>query len=167
MFRRITGVAPLAFAASLLLAGCSGAPSAPGTSTDAAGSAPAVAETTGGNAAPAAQQPNGFKPAPPILRMVELNTWYRSVLVEREATRNPRDLEALVRPVCEGMEVCRVGVWIDEWTMPHRMPVRAPQLEAQEFAFGRNAKGEESSLWNCTKYPEFEAEDACLPQVLK
>lgn len=166
MFRPIKGVAPLALAASLLLAGCGGTPSASGTSVEAAGSGPAVAETTA-NGSPPAQQSNGFKPAPPILRMVELNSWYRSVLVEREATRNPRELEALVRPVCEGLEVCRVGVWTDKWTMPQRMPVRAPQLEALEFAFGRNAKGEETSLWNCSKYPEFEAEGACLPQVLK
>jgi hypothetical protein len=103
----------------------------------------------------------------PIIRVVELNSWYRAVLVDREATRNPRDLEALAKPLCEGMTVCRVGVWIDEWTMPNGMPVRASQLEAQEYAFGRNPKGEETSLWNCNKYPEFEAEGACLPRVLK
>ena len=102
-----------------------------------------------------------------IIKVVELNSWYRAVLVEREATRNPRDLEALARPLCEGLAVCRVGVWTDQWSSPNAMPIRAPQLEAQEFAFGRNSKGEETSLWNCNKYPEFEAEDLCLPRVLR
>lgn len=102
-----------------------------------------------------------------ILKVVELNSWYRAVLVEREATRNPDDLEALAKPLCEGMEVCRVGIWTDQWSTPQAMPISAPQLEAMEYAFGRNAKGEETSLWNCGKYPEFEDEDLCLPQVLR
>jgi hypothetical protein len=106
------------------------------------------------------------KPADSVIRVVELNSWYRAALVERAATRNPRDLEALVHPICEGLTVCRVGVWTDEWSMPNAMPVSTPQLEAQEYAFGRNAKGEETSLWNCNKYPEFEAEQACLPRLL-
>ena len=75
--------------------------------------------------------------------------------------------EALARPICQGLTVCRVGIWTDQWSMPNAMPVRAPQLEAQEYAFGRNAKGEETSLWNCNKYPEFEAKDACLPRLFK
>jgi hypothetical protein len=106
-------------------------------------------------------------PGPPVIKIVELNSWYRAMLVEREATRNPRDLEALAKPVCEGLTVCRVGVWTDEWSMPNAMPVRAPQLEAQEYAFGRNPQGEETSLWNCNKYPEFNAEAACLPLKLQ
>jgi hypothetical protein len=51
--------------------------------------------------------------------------------------------------------------------MPNAMPVRGQQLEAQDYAFGRNPQGEETSLWNCNKYPEFEAEDACLPRLLR
>lgn len=102
-----------------------------------------------------------------VIKVVELNSWYRAVLVEREATRNPRDLEALAKPLCEGLTVCRVGVWTDQWSTPHAMPIRAPQLEAQEYAFGRNPEGVETSLWNCNKYPEFEAEQLCLPRVLR
>ena len=139
MFRHIAGLFPLSFAAALLVTGSIGATNAQ----------------------------NAAKPQPPIIRIVELNDWYRAMLVEREATRNPRDLEALAKPVCEGMTVCRVGIWTDEWSMPNAMPVRAPQLEAQEYAFGRNPQGEETSLWNCNKYPEFEAEDACLPLLLQ
>jgi predicted small secreted protein len=158
MFLRITGLVPLVFAASLVVAGCNGAPAA-GTSAD-------VAQPSTGDAAPSVEQSATSKPANSIVRVVELNSWYRAVLVERAATRNPHDLEALVRPVCDGLTVCRVGVWTDEWSMPNAMPVRGPQLEAQEYAFGRNAKGEETSLWNCNKYPEFEAEDVCLPRLL-
>jgi len=152
MFPRIIALAPLALAASLLLAGCSGPPNAAGK----------------GEAAPppAAPVQKPVEAGGPILKLVELNFWYRAALVNREATRNPRDLEALARPICEGLNVCRVGVWTDEFSMPNGMPVRAPQLEAQEFAYGRTAKGEESALWNCNRYPEFEAENACLPRVL-
>jgi hypothetical protein len=141
---------PLVFAASLGVAGCYGAP------------------VTGDGAQPPAADPGVEQSATSdsIIRTVELNTWYRAVLVDKAATRNPHDLEALVRPVCEGLTVCRVGVWTDEWSMPNAMPVRGAQLEAQEYAFGRNAKGEETSLWNCNKYPELEAEGACLPRVL-
>jgi len=102
-----------------------------------------------------------------VIKVVELNAWYRAVLVEREATRNPRDLEALAKPLCEGKQVCRVGIWTDQWSVPQAMPIAAPQLEAMEYAFGRNAEGQETSLWNCGRYPEFEAEDLCLPQVLR
>lgn len=102
-----------------------------------------------------------------VIEVVELNDWYRAMLVEREATRNPRDLEALARPVCDGLTVCRVGVWTDRRAMPNAMPVRGQQLEAQDYAFGRNPQGEETSLWNCNRYPEFEAEDACLPRLLR
>ncbi len=143
----------LALAAVLGVAGCSGAPSAAGSNE---GAAPLAAAVTMGTAT-----------SPLIVKVIELNDWYRAVLVEREATRHPRDLEALARPICEGMQVCRVGVWTDERTMPGAMPVRGQQLEAQEYAFGRNPAGEETSLWNCNKYPEFEAEDACLPRLLK
>lgn len=138
MFRHVVGLVRLTFAASLLAAGLGGAASA-----------------------------QDAKPASPIIKMVELNSWYRAVLVDREATRNPRDLEALAKPICEGLTVCRVGIWIDQWSMPNGMPVSARQLEAQEYAFGRNPKGEETSLWNCNKYPEFEPEQACLPLVLQ
>jgi hypothetical protein len=146
MVRLLRGLAPLALAAAMTMAG--------------AGGALAQGSDAANDAATAGQSPL-------IIRVVDLNTWYRAALVEREATRNPKDLEALARPICEGLTVCRVGIWIDQWTMPNAMPVRAPQLEAQEYAFGRNAKGEETSLWNCNKYPEFEAEQACLPRVLK
>jgi len=145
MFRYLKGSAPFALGASLLIAGGSGA----------------LAQGNASNDAAAAQQ------SPLIVKVVDLNTWYRAALVEREATRNPEDLEALARPICQGLTVCRVGIWTDQWSMPNAMPVRAPQLEAQEYAFGRNAKGEETSLWNCNKYPEFEAKDACLPRLLK
>lgn len=138
MFRHVVGLVRVAFAASLVAAGLGGVASA-----------------------------QDAKPASPIIKMVELNSWYRAVLVDREATRNPRDLEALVKPICEGLTVCRVGVWTDQWTMPNGMPVSARQLEAQEYAFGRNPKGEETSLWNCNKYPEFETEQECLPLVLQ
>lgn len=160
MLRHMTGFAPLALAASFLLAGCSGPPAEGSNSNASAKPAPTVAT-------PAPARPNAFKPSPPIIKMAELNDWYRSILVDPEATRDPATLEALVRPICEGMTVCRVGVWTDEWSVPSVMPVRAPQLEAQDFAFGRNAQGEESSLWNCNKYPEFAAQNACLPSVLK
>lgn len=140
MFHHVTtGLVSFAFAASLVI-GCGGA----------------LAQEQA-----ATPQRDGS-----IIRVVELNTWYRAALIERAATRNPRDLEALVRPICEALTVCRVGVWTDEWSMPNAMPVSRPQLEAQEYAFGRNAKGEETSLWNCNKYPEFEAEQACLPRLL-
>lgn len=119
----------------------------------------------GSGSATIAQQSAGGAAQENVIRTVELNNWYRAMLVEREATRNPRDLEALARPICEGLAVCRVGIWTEEYAMPNGMPVRAPQLEAQEYAFGRNQKGEETSLWNCNKYPEFEAEGACLPRV--
>jgi hypothetical protein len=134
-------VLPLAVAAALMVAGSGGA----------------IAQ----------QQSGAAQPQAPVIKIVELNVWYRAMLVEREATRNPRDLEALARPVCEGLTVCRVGVWTEEYSMPNAMPVRAPQMEAEEYAFGRNPKGEETSLWNCNKYPEFEAEDACLPRLMK
>ena len=141
MFRHISRLLPLAAGLSLMVAGS-------GSVT-------------------MAQQSGATDPQALIVRTVELNSWYRAMLVEREATRNPRDLEALARPVCKGLTVCRVGIWTDEFTMPNGMPVRGTQLEAQEYAFGRNPKGEETSLWNCNKYPEFEAEHACLPRVLK
>ena len=146
MVQHVTGLVSFVFAASLVVGGCSGALAASNV--------------------PTAQQAAASASANPIVRVVELNSWYRAALVERAATRNPRELDALVRPICEGLTACRVGVWTDEWSMPNAMPVRVPQLDAQEFAFGRNAKGEESSLWNCNKYPEFEAENACLPRVL-
>lgn len=102
----------------------------------------------------------------PVLRLVELNSWYRAMLVDPAAISDPHQLETLARPVCEGETVCRVGVWYDKYAVPNGMPVRKPQIEAQEYAFGRNAEGVETSLWNCNKYPEFEAEGACLPRLL-
>lgn len=161
----ITRLAPLALAASLLLSGCGGAPNsgpadATATPNSASPSQPVASQ------APAAPVERPVEAGGPILKLIELNSWYRAALVSREATRNPRDLEAIARPICEGLSVCRVGIWTDQFTMPAAMPVRAPQLEAQEFAFGRTAKGEESALWNCNRYPEFEDEDACLPSVL-
>lgn len=106
------------------------------------------------------------EPGGPVLRLVELNTWYRAALIDPAAVKDPRQLEALARPICDKLTVCRVGVWFDKYTMPNGMPVRTPQLEAQEYAFGRTANGAETSLWNCNKYPEFEAEDACLPRLM-
>ena len=102
-----------------------------------------------GGAASAQESGAAVQVQPPVIRLVELNSWYRAMLVEREATRDPKNLEVLARPVCEGMTVCRVGIWTDEYAMPNGMPVHAQQLEAQEYAFGRNPKGEETSLWNC------------------
>jgi hypothetical protein len=145
MLRRAGTHLPLIVVTALLLAACSGGGSAP--KRDAAKTLP-------------------VEPGGPILRLVELNSWYHAALVDPKAVKNTRDLEALVRPLCDKLTVCRVGVWYDQYSMPNAMPVRTPQLEAQEYAFGRTAAGAETSLWNCNKYPEFEAEGACLPRLM-
>jgi hypothetical protein len=145
MARWTTGCLPLAVVAALALAACSG-----GSSTAKRPEAKVMPVEEGSA----------------ILHLVELNSWYHAALVDPAAIKDPRQLEALVRPICEKLTVCRVGVWYDKYTMPNGMPVRTPQLEAQEYAFGRTADGKETSLWNCNKYPQFEAEEACLPRLM-
>ena len=147
MVWRLGKILPVTAVAGLVLAACSGG--------DAAAPKRPVAEVI------------PVEKGGAIVRLVKLNSWYHAALVDPAALESPRELEALGRAVCETLSVCRVGVWYDQFSMPNGMPVSSRQLEAQEFAFGRATSGTEAALWNCDKYPEFEAEEACLPRLMK
>jgi hypothetical protein len=103
--------------------------------------------------------------AGPVLQRRMLNEWYSALLVDRNAISDPHELEAIARPMCDGLDVCAVNIWYDEADMPTQIPMREIELRYQVFAFGRTATGRESVLWNCNVFPEFEGV-ACLPRVL-
>lgn len=151
--RSIPLVALAGFA--MLLAACSDDSDTP-ASTNAAAPAAPVATATAALSAEAG----------PVLEDHELSSWYRSVLINPAAISDPRELEAIARPYCEGLETCRVGLWYDRQDFPTAMPVREIQLRYQVFAFGRTIDGSENALWNCNVFPEFEAERLCLPRPL-
>jgi hypothetical protein len=69
--------------------------------------------------------------------------------------------------LCEGLTVCQAGLWYDVNDMPAAMPVTAVQLRDQAFSFGRTAAGVERALWNCSIFPQFEAERRCLPRLMQ
>ncbi|MCC6736541.1 MAG: hypothetical protein IT534_10510 [Bauldia sp.] len=106
-------------------------------------------------------------PGNPVMEALELNDWYRAILVDGAAITDPHQLEALARSYCEGLTLCRTAIWFDVANLPRAMPVDADALQTQAFAFGRTANGAENVLWNCTLYPQFEAEHACLPRVFQ
>lgn len=106
-------------------------------------------------------------PAVAVVEVRELNEWYRAVLVNAAAITDPRQLEGLARPLCEGLTVCQAGLWYDVNDMPAAMPVTAVQLGDQAFGFGRTAAGVERALWNCNMFPQFEAVRLCLPRLLQ
>src|SRR5690349_5388750 len=84
MVRRTGTLLPLIAFTALTLAACSGG----GT----------VAKKADAHAVP-------VEPGGPILRLVELNSWYRAALVDPKAVKSTRDLEALARPICEKLTV--------------------------------------------------------------
>ncbi|MGD9739168.1 MAG: hypothetical protein AB7O56_00760 [Bauldia sp.] len=157
----------VALVTALLLAACG--------DDDSAGDEPVAAEPVA--AEPVAAAPGGTPapgvagaeaiPANPVIEALELNDWYRAILVNPDAVADPRDLEAIARPYCEGLDVCRAAIWFDVRDLPRAMPVPARQIEEQAFALGRTITGEENILWNCDIFPEFEAERACLPRPMR
>jgi hypothetical protein len=114
-----------------------------------------------------AATPAAAAPPSAILKVLQLADWYRAALVDKTQIKDPHELEALVKPVCDGLKACAVGVWYDEASMPQKLPVRPEQLDEQQYRFGRTYDGTEESLWNCDKYPEFEAEKDCLPREMR
>jgi hypothetical protein len=138
--------------AAASLVGCSDTP-APSAADGAPGAIGSPAVAAGGDTGP-------------VLELRVLNDWYRAVLINEDAVADPHDLEAIARPICEGMQVCRVGLWYDEADMPEKMPVREAQLRYQVFAFGRTFDGSENVLWNCNVFPEFEVPNRCLPRPM-
>ncbi len=144
--------------AALALAGCGDEPETAGAVSE-----PTVAAA--GGAAPA-ETVAATIPTDPVIEAHELNDWYRVVLINPAAIRNPRDLEAIARPYCEGLPTCRVGLWYSERDFPRQLPVPGYQLRYQVFAFGRTITGAENALWNCDTFPEFEAERLCLPRAM-
>lgn len=161
---RFISVVSLLAAATLTLAGCGDSEEAtPAIAPEAAVPVPVepVAEP-GGDAA--------VEPAPapgdPVIEVHELNDWYRAVLVDENAISDPRQLEAIARPFCQGQGTCLVALWYDRADYPTQMPVAEIQLRYQVFTLGRTLDGTENVLWNCNVFPEFEAERRCLPRPL-
>ena len=163
--RSLAGTCLLAVLATFLAA-C-------GEETDPNPAPPPTAETpaTRAPATPIAQVPDTpvipADPAVAIVEVRELNEWYRAVLINPAAISDPRQLEGLARPLCEGLTVCQAGLWYDVNDMPVAMPVSAVQLRDQAFGFGRTAAGVERALWNCNVFPQFEAVRLCLPRLLQ
>lgn len=141
-------------AAALTLTGCGGDEQSATTPapTEAAAADVAVPVTPPGN---------------PVIEALELNDWYRAILVDRAAIADPHELEAIARPYCEGLAVCRAAIWFNAAALPRAMPVDADAVEVQAFALGRTANGTENVLWNCNLFPQFADEQACLPRVFR
>ena len=99
-------------------------------------------------------------------RCTSLTIGTRAVLVDENGISDPRQLEAIARPFCEGQGPCLVALWYDRADYPTQMPVAEIQLRYQVFVLGRTLDGTENVLWNCNVFPEFEAERRCLPRPL-
>ena len=162
---RIIPIASLVAAAILTLAGC-GDSEETTTASEPEAAAPALAEPAPEPAGGDAAIEPGLAPGDPIIEAHELNDWYRAVLIDENAIADPRELEAIARPFCEGLEPCRVGLWYDRADFPTQLPVAELQLRYQVFALGRTIDGTENVLWNCNVFPEFEAERLCLPRPM-
>jgi hypothetical protein len=136
--------------------------------TPAANAGPAAATTTA-PATPAANPGAAAAPAGatgPVIEMIALNDWYRVVLVNPDAVEDPRELEAIARPFCDGLQTCRIGLWYSAADFPRQLPVPGYLLSKQVFAFGRTLTGAENALWNCDVFPELEGPGMCLPRAI-
>jgi hypothetical protein len=100
----------------------------------------------------------------PIIEAITLLDWYRVLLVNPAAIADPRELEGIARPYCDGLETCRIGIWYDEADFPRELPVPNYRLNKQVFAFGRTLTGAENALWNCDVFPQLQAPGQCLPR---
>ncbi len=175
---RRASVAAGLLAVGLCLSGCGGdeetggqagntaggvAAAQPANPTTPAGTPPTPAGTpaTPANAATPAPLPPGTDP---VIEALALMNWYHVVLVNQAAVGDPRELEAIARPFCEGLETCRIGLWYSEPDFPRQMPVPNYQLNKQVFAFGRTLTGAELVQWNCDVFPEMQAPGQCLPR---
>ena len=171
--------------AILFLSGCGGEEETGGADAGAAGAAAASEVAPAGRAvgivvdppiafgapdaavgAPAPAPSAGAVPTGPVIEAIELNEWYRVVLVNPAAINDPLELEAIARPFCDGLETCRIGLWYSEADFPRQLPVPGYQLSKQVFAFGRTLTGAENALWNCDTFPELQAPGKCLPRAL-
>lgn len=101
-----------------------------------------------------------------VIDHIALMDWFHVVLVNPAAITDPRQLEAIARPYCDGLETCRIGLWYSAADFPRQMPVPNYQLNKQVFAFGRTLTGAENALWNCDLFPELQAPGQCLPRGL-
>ena len=145
-------------------AGGAAAPTATQPATP-AGTPAATPGTPAANAGGGAAVP--FVPGTePIIEAIALMNWYHVLLVNPAAIADPRDLEAIARPYCDGLESCRIGIWYSEPDFPRELPVPNYRLNKQVFAFGRTLTGAENALWNCDVFPEMQAPGQCLPRGL-
>jgi hypothetical protein len=141
----------LALIAATALAACGGGEEESAQS-DAAGGAPRAAE-------PAAD------PLAAVLRVLELSDDFRAVLVDEGLIADPEDLEVIGRHYCEGLDVCRTSIWLDEEYFPETLPVPEELTRFTMYGFGRNVIiNYEASQWNCAFFPQFEASRRCLPR---
>lgn len=163
-------------ALSLCLAACGGEEEATGQVGQGAEGTPTPAQPAG-PAAPAAAvgqaaDAGAVTPAPagpaagPVIEAIALLDWYHVVLVNPDAITDPRQLEAIARPYCDGLETCRIGLWYSAQDFPRQSPVPNYLLNKQVFAFGRTLTGAENALWNCDVFPELQAPGQCLPRGL-
>ena len=155
-------------AIGLGLSACGGDEDTGGQAGGAAG-APATAQPATPAGTPAANVGGGaavpFVPGTePVIEAIALMNWYHVVLVNPAAIRDPRELEAIARPYCEGLETCRIGLWYSEPDFPRELPVPNYRLNKQVFAFGRTLTGAELVQWNCDVFPEMQAPGQCLPR---
>jgi hypothetical protein len=127
----------------------------------------AAAETAGSGApAPSGVAAVGADPLLAVLQVLELDETYRAVLVDDALIADPHELELIGRHYCEGLDVCRTSIWFDAADLPDTLPVREEQMRFAAYGYGRNTHIDyEASQWNCTYFPEFEANrQDCLPR---
>jgi hypothetical protein len=139
--------------------GAEGTPAAARPASPATTTAVGQAADAGG-AVPAA----GAAAGPAVIEAIALMDWYHVVLVNPAAITDPRQLEAIARPYCEGLQTCRIGLWYSAQDFPRQSPVPNYQLNKQVFAFGRTLTGAENVHWNCDVFPELQAPGQCLPR---
>ena len=140
-------------------------PAAATAATPAGIATPAAAAPAGGFAATTAA-PTPAVPTNPVVEAITLLEWFKVLLIAPAAIGDPRELEAIARPYCDGLATCRIVLWYDAASFPRELPVPGFKLRYQVFAFGRTIDGRENALWNCLTFPQFTAERLCLPQAM-
>jgi hypothetical protein len=153
-------IALVVLATAVLSACDSGDQEVAGTEDVAAAGEPAE----GGVSSPAAG-PTEAAAFDAVIEMRILSEDFRAVLVDEALVADPRDLEAIGRYYCEGMNVCRTSIWFDEEFYPNDVPVPVENTQFAVYGFGRNAIIDyEASQWNCNFFPQFEETRQCLPR---
>ncbi len=169
----------LALAAVTALAGCGGEPE------EQAAAPPAAAEPApplaGVNNLP---RPRGRMPAaltpeqlaqllPPdadqnqlVIRTIEINPTYFSVLVNFGKIDDPLAFAPYAQGLCGDREICTVGIWASPRDQPRAAPIPGEALRSIIFRYGRNrGSNYEAPLWNCEIWDTMPSA-SCMPRPL-